>query len=172
MVPAFLELRQAHKVKLRWPLAEAYVQTSSPEVVEAVSSLSHIMQKMINVKKVSAGDAESAFPSTQFSLGKVCLNCEVSEELYEEAILNEVGRRIQMLRKESLFVEKDRISVEIDAEKEIASIIEKRKQELMDSTNSTSLVFAALKEDAGSKSWEIDGREVRIKIGKKSKKEE
>ncbi len=172
MVPAFLELRQAQKVKLRWPLAEAYVQTSSQEVVEAVKSLSHILEKMLNVKKVSAGEAESAFPSTPFSLGKVCLNCEVSEELYEEAILNEVGRRIQMLRKEGLLVEKDKISVKIDAEKELSSIIEKRKQELMDSTNSTSLEFAALKEDAGSKSWEIDGREVRIKIEKKAKKGE
>jgi hypothetical protein len=96
----------------------------------------------------------------------------VSEELYEEAILNEVGRRIQMLRKENLLVEKDTISVKIDVEKELASIIEKRKKELMDSTNSASLEFAALKEDKGSKSWEIDGREVRIKIEKKTKKGE
>ncbi|MEM4272460.1 MAG: class I tRNA ligase family protein, partial [Candidatus Bilamarchaeaceae archaeon] len=172
IVASFLELRQAQKVRLRWPLAEAYVQTSSQEVAEAVSGLSHILQKMVNVKKVSAGDAESTFPSAPFPLGRVCLDCEVSEELYEEAILNEVCRRIQMLRKEGMLVEKDAISVKIDAEKEISSIIEKRKKELMDSTNSSSLEFAALKDDRGSKSWEIDGREVRISIQKKSRKKE
>lgn len=166
IVPAFLELRQAQKVKLRWPLSEAYVQTENQEVADSVNALSGIIAKLVNVKEASAGAEAKEFASADFPGGKACLNCEVSEELYAEAIMNEIARRIQMLRKDLKLVETDRIAVTTDAEDEFRSIIEKNQEAIMKATNSKSLEFAELEEDKDANSWEIDGREVRMKIKK------
>ncbi len=166
LVPAFLELRQEKKVKLRWPLAEAYVQSGSQEVTDSVKCLSDIFARLINVKSISAGAESRKFASAGFSDGKIYLNCELSEELYEEAITNEIARRIQMLRKGLKLVEKDRVAVVMDIEDEFQAIVEKNKKEIMKSTNTKSLEFAGLKDEKDTKSWEVDGRTVTLKVEK------
>lgn len=164
VVPAFLELRQSEKVKLRWPLAHAHVQSESQEVLDSVNSFSGILSRMINVKSVSADGSPKKFPSASFSGGTIYLDSELTEELYEEAITNEIARRIQMLRKEMGLVERDRISVIMEMEDEFSAIVQKNKEALMKSTNSRSMEFGRLRE--GAKSWEIDGRVVRIEAQK------
>ena len=166
LVPAFLELRQEKKVKLRWPLAEAYVRSDSQEIVDSVNALSDIFVRLINVKGISAGNKTKKFASAKFPEGKIYLNCELSEELYEEAITNEIARRIQMLRKKLTLVEKDKVSVEMDVEDEFKAIIEKNKLEIMKDTNTKALEFVPLKDGKDTKSWEIDGRVVKIKLEK------
>ena len=164
MLPAFLELRQKSGVKLRWPLAEAYVKTKSHELSEAVDTLSPVMCKLLNVKTISAGEDDKQFPSAEIQLGKIFIDSEMHEELYEEAMRNEVVRRIQLLRKEMNLVEKDHISVKIDVEKELESILKKHEARIAESTNSKELSFGPLPEK--EQSWEIDGRIVRIKAKK------
>ena len=163
IAPALLELRQENKVKLRWPLSEAYIQSGSHDVVKSVGELSGILRKLVNVKEVSAGTASPKFASGDFQDGKVFLNCELSEGLYEEAITNEIVRRVQMLRKKLGLVESNRVAVRMDLEDEFRAIVEKNRKEIMKDTNSKSLEFSELEADKGAKSWEVDGRIVRIK---------
>ncbi|MDD5095985.1 MAG: class I tRNA ligase family protein, partial [Candidatus ainarchaeum sp.] len=164
LLPAFLELRQKAGVKLRWPLAEAYVKTSSHELAEAVDSLAPILSKLINVKGISAGEEDRQFPSAEVPLGRIFIDAEVRQDLYEEAMRNEVVRRIQLLRKELNLVEKDAITVAIDSEKELAEIIQRNSGRISDATNAKELSFASLPEK--ERRWEIDGREIRIKVKK------
>jgi isoleucyl-tRNA synthetase len=166
LMPAFLELRQEKKIKLRWPLSEAYVQPESQEVADSVNTLAPILAKLINVKSVSAGEESQKFASAEVPEGKIYLDCEVSEELYSEAVTNEIARRVQMLRKGLGLVEKDKVSVIMDIEDEFRAILENNKKEVMRTTNSTSLEFADLETDKDAKSWEVDGRIVRIKAEK------
>jgi hypothetical protein len=63
-------------------------------------------------------------------------------------------------------VEKEKVSVIMDIEDEFRAIAEKNKKEIMQSTNSKSIDFADLEEDKDAKSWEVDGRPVRIKVEK------
>ncbi|MEW5996741.1 MAG: isoleucine--tRNA ligase [Candidatus Micrarchaeota archaeon] len=163
-LPAFLELRQKSGVKLRWPLSEAYVKTSSHELAEAVDSLAPVLCRLLNVKSISAGEEDRQFPSADIPLGKIFIDSAMHEELYEEAMRNEVVRRIQLLRKEMNLVEKDRISVKIDAEKELEEILKRNEGKIGGATNAKELSFGPLPDK--ERSWEIDGREVRIKAKK------
>ena len=164
MLPAFLELRQKSGVKLRWPLAEAYVKTTSHELAEAVDTLSPVLCKLLNVKTISAGEEDKQFPSAEIPLGKIFIDSEMHEELYEEAMRNEVVRRIQLLRKEMNLVEKDHISVKIDVEKGLEAILQKHEGKIADLTHAKELSFGPLPEK--EQSWEIDGRIIRIKAKK------
>ncbi|MBD3397663.1 isoleucine--tRNA ligase [Candidatus Micrarchaeota archaeon] len=166
LIPAFLELRQEKKIKLRWPLSEAYLQSESQDHIDSVNTLAPILARLINVKSVSAGSEPQRFASSDVPEGKVCLDCEMSEELYSEAMTNEIARRVQMLRKGLGLVEKDRVSVVMDLEDEIKAIVEKNKKEIMASTNTKSIDFADLEGDKKAKSWEVDGRIVKIKAEK------
>ena len=172
LVPAFLELRQEKKVKLRWPLGEAYVQSDSQEVTDSVNALADIFARLINVKLISGGaDKRKLAPkeflaSKDFSEGKLSLNCELTEDLYEEAITNELARRVQMLRKNLQLVEKDKVKVIMDIEDEFQAIVEKNKKEIMNSTNTKSLEFGKLPDGENTKSWEIDGRTAKLKVEK------
>ena len=164
LLPAFLELRQKEGVKLRWPLAEAYVRTSSHDLAEAVTELAPIFRKLINVKSISAGEETKKFASSETPLARICLNSEMSSELYAEAMRNEVIRRIQMLRKEKDLVEKDKISTTIDAEGELGEILKSCEKEIAEASNSSKITFAKLGDD--DKGWKIDGRLVRVKVRK------
>ncbi len=164
MLPAFLELRQKSGVKLRWPLSEAYVKTSSHELTEAVAHLAPILSRLLNVKSASAGEEDRQYPSAEIPLGKIFIDTELKEELYEEAMRNEIVRRVQMLRKEMNLVEKDSISVKIDAEKGLEEMLKKNEAKIAESTNAKELSFGPLPDK--EKSWEVDGREVRIKVKK------
>jgi len=89
----------------------------------------------------------------------VHIDKKIDEELYEEGILNEVKRRIQVMRKEMGLVESDEIEVSISSEKAIESILERQKKKLAEDVNAAKLHFAQEKD---MKEFEIDGRIVRI----------
>lgn len=164
LVSAFLELRQENKVRLRWPLASAHVKSDSQEVIDSVASLEPILLRLINVKEVSAGDKAKKLPSADFAHGKIFLECEMSKELYSEAMTNELTRRIQMLRKALGLVEKDRVSVRMGVPAEFREIAEANLGPILSATNSVSMDFSEPGKDA--KTWEIDGKKVSISVEK------
>ena len=87
----------------------------------------------------------------------------IPELLYEEGVVNEVKRRIQIMRKDAKLVEADKISLVISAEKELEAILEKNRSLIMDIVNAGSLSFAVEKT---MNEYEIDGRLVKIAIKK------
>ncbi|MCK4318996.1 isoleucine--tRNA ligase [Candidatus Micrarchaeota archaeon] len=156
-----LTLRQEASVKLRWPLRELAIFSSSHEVKEAVNTFSGVLKRVLNIKQISF-EEKSTFKSIDFTHGKIFLDTEIYEDLFEEAMFLEVKRRIQLLRKEAGLVEKDSIKVKIDTEDELKRIIEKSLEPLSASVNASKIEF---KENKG-KSWVVDGRKIVIKIKK------
>ncbi len=163
-----LTVRQDAKVKVRWPLRTLYIETTSHEVEDAVNALSPIIARVVNVKEVKTLEKvpEGKIFKKEFSAGNVCLNAEIDQELYEEAIINEVKRRVQMLRKEEELVEKDKITVFVSSEKEIETIVEKNTDKIKNDVNAESVKIG---ENKKSKDFDIDGRIIKIGIQKKKK---
>jgi isoleucyl-tRNA synthetase len=107
------------------------------------------------------------YAEAPFSGGKVYLKVEVTPALYEEAMAREVGRRIQMMRKELQLVETDMIEVNVIGDAELLSLLKKGEKDLAKEVKAESLVLSEkqkLKGDA--KEWEIDERNVKIVIKK------
>ncbi len=162
-----LEARQRTGIKLRWPVREIFVKAPSDEVKDAVEELSGILKRLLNAKEVIVveRDMEGEYESEEFEGGKVFVSKKLDEELYEEGVYNEVKRRVQQARKELALVEKDKITLIVDAEKEIEAIVKKYEEALSRETNAKSISYGALK-DEDSKLFEVDGRQVRVKASK------
>ncbi len=162
-----LEARQRTGIKLRWPVREIYVKAPSEEVKKAVEDMSGILKRLLNSKELIVVEREldGDYESEEFEGGKVFVGKKLDEELYEEGVYNEVKRRVQQLRKELALVEKDHISLEVDAEKELEAIVKKFEEALSRETNAKAVSYKPLKDD-DSKVFEVDGRVVRIRAKK------
>lgn len=167
IISCALEARQRTGIKLRWPIREVLVKAPSEEVKGTVEELSGIFRRLLNAKEVIAVERDMAgeYESGEFESGKVFVSKKLDEELYEEGVYNEVKRRVQQIRKELSLVEKDKIILEVDAEKEIEAIVKKFEEALSRETNAKSVSYKTLKED-DSKVFEVDGREVKLKAKK------
>ncbi|MCX6777907.1 MAG: isoleucine--tRNA ligase [Candidatus Micrarchaeota archaeon] len=158
--------RQKANVKLRWPLEEAIVQTESTEVKQAVEKLSGVIAAIANVKAVRLGadpGESSGYEKSEFEGGVVFVKTKMSEALYDEAMVSEVRRRIQMARKELGLVETDHINVSIAASGTIGEAVTRNKKQLADSVKAKELV---VKDSGKGKEWEIEGEKVKINVEK------
>jgi len=157
--------RQKATLKVRWPIRTLYIETKSHEVIDAMNAFKDTLLSLTNVKDLKVVEAPPAgeMASESFSLGAVHLEKKMDEQLYEEGVVNEVKRRIQIMRKDAKLVEADKISLIISAEKELESILEKNRSLIMDIVNAGSLSFAVEKT---MNEYEIDGRLVKIAVKK------
>jgi len=160
-----LTARQTAEIKVRWPLRSLIIETKSHEAIDAVNAFRDVAKKLMNVKGVFTAEngPEGEFSSQMFSAGIVHVSKKMDQELYEEGILNEIKRRIQVMRKEAGLVEADRIEVSISCEKAIEDIVAKHKETLLKEVNASKLDLALAK---AMSEYEIDGRLVRIGIKK------
>jgi isoleucyl-tRNA synthetase len=107
------------------------------------------------------------YAEAPFSGGRVYLKIEMTPALYEEAIAREVGRRIQMMRKELQLVETDMIEVNVVGDAELISLLKKGEQNLAKEVKAKSLILSEKQKLKGkAKEWEIDGKKVKILIRK------
>jgi isoleucyl-tRNA synthetase len=121
-----------------------------------------IKKDMVEVQEKSEGFAISAFEG-----GKAFLKTEMKKELYEEAMVREVARRVQLMRKERRLVEPDKISLHIETEdKELLSILKRHTGALSSQVNAETVDFSH-HPGGFSKEWEIEDAKVRISIEKK-----
>ncbi|MEM2137673.1 MAG: isoleucine--tRNA ligase [Candidatus Anstonellaceae archaeon] len=120
---------------------------------------------------VSVEESTEGFAIAQFDGGKVFLKTEIKKELYEEAMVREVARRVQLMRKEKKLVESDSISLHIEtADKELLSIIKRHEKELASQVNASSVLFSAPHAGAFRKEWEIEESKVELAIEKSEKR--
>ncbi|MBI2971346.1 MAG: isoleucine--tRNA ligase [Candidatus Aenigmarchaeota archaeon] len=116
-------LRQEHKIKLRWPLGKVVV---SAEVSEEMKD---IIKFMCNVKSVETGSG-APFPSREFAGGKVYLDTTITGELKTEALLREVVRRVQDMRKKAGMVVSDRIVLTLEQCDELKPFSEQLRRDV------------------------------------------
>jgi len=165
VVSAALLARQSAGIKTRWPIRTLYVESKSHETIDATRAFEKVLRTLTNAKEVKVVEEPPSgnFCSCDFSNGKVYVDKKIDEELYEEGIANEIKRRIQNLRKIEGLIERDAITVYMDAEKEMEAIIKKYAEKIADAVNAKNIEF---KKIDGMKEDVIDGREIRIAIQK------
>ncbi len=116
---------------------------------------------------VSVDESAEGFAIAQFPEGRVFLKTEMKKELYEEAMVREVARRVQLMRKEKKLVESDKISLHIHtSDKELLSIVKRHAGKIASQVNAELVGFP---EHAGAsfKEWEIGDAAVKIAVEKK-----
>jgi len=121
-----------------------------------------ITSDMVSVEEIAAG-----YSLAHFENGTVYIKSEMKPELYREAMAREIMRRIQMMRKEMLLVEADKVNVWITGDKELASAAEHEKKLVANAVNASELNFAAYHGKGGlAKEWEIEEGTVKITVEK------
>ncbi len=71
---------------------------------------------------VESSEAHEGMP---FSRGSVYVDANITEALKEELLMRELLRRIQLMRKENLLTKKSRITVYIESDEHVKSVVEK-----------------------------------------------
>ena len=123
------------------------------------------MLGLVNAKEIKIVDAppHGETASEPFTKGTLHIDRRMDEELYAEGILNEVKRRIQMMRKEAGFIEQDKVGLSISTEKELEAILKAQEKALADAVNASSVSYAPEKQMS---EYTIDGRLVKLAIKK------
>jgi len=165
LVSVAMVVRQDAGIKVRWPIRAIQIQTTSHEVIDAVNAYREILLSLVNAKelKVLENAPTGAVCSQPFSAGSVHMDKELDEALYEEGMVNEVKRRVQMMRKEAQLVEKDQIDLTIGCENELEGIVRRHEARLRDDVNAASISYGV---EGKMNEYEIDGRLVKISLKK------
>ena len=160
-----LTARQSAEIKVRWPIKTVYIETKSHEIIDAVNAYKQVIAALMNAKEIVTVEEmpEGDLASAMFEGGIVHISKKIDQDLYEEGMVNEIKRRIQVLRKESGMIEKDEIELNITTEDGIIAILEKHKDQLIREVNAKKISFGPASD---MKEYKIDGRLVRMSIKK------
>ncbi|MEM7819596.1 MAG: class I tRNA ligase family protein, partial [Candidatus Aenigmatarchaeota archaeon] len=93
-------MRHEKKIKIRWPLKKITIYSDSD-----ISEFENIIKFMCNVKNVEFKKSEKI---------EIDLDTEITEELKQEAMLREVIRKIQDMRKKNSMVISDKIILSLE----------------------------------------------------------
>jgi isoleucyl-tRNA synthetase len=144
--------RQEKGIKLRWPLASLSISGDTNAVV-AAKSLKGILTFMLNVKDIKTSRSKT-------------LSIRLGVVLKDEALLRELIRKTQSLRKGAKLLVKDQIALTLETDGSTEKILNKHKDGLLKGTGAKSLDFATIK--AANEKGELthDGKTVRISFRK------
>jgi isoleucyl-tRNA synthetase len=167
LVSTALLARQEASIKVRWPIRTIYVETKSHEAIDAVNAFKETILSLVNAKelKIVEEKPHGDMSSQEFDKGSIHIDKKIDDELYEEGMLNEIKRRIQIMRKDEKLVESDKIKLTLKSEKEIEAIIQKQEKKLAVEVNADQVKYDVEKI---MKEYKIDGRLVKISLKKTS----
>jgi len=149
-------LRQKRKMKIRWPIDRVFLKLNDKKQESLVRPLKTVLQNMGNVKDVvfvsKVTGNKAGFEFGEIALGAV---------LKDEALLRELVRKVQILRKENkLDVVKDKIKLEIETDPETEGILKSRGEDILKGVGCKKLLFGKVRKEKGS--LDFNGREIKI----------
>lgn len=110
--------RASANLKLRWPVAAVTISTKDKNAVDAVKKLKGIIKQAGNVKDVRLAKSGKGVKKS-FSKGELFLDTTQSKELLEEAMIRELIRQVQMMRKEAKKKVTERINLCLKGQEEV-----------------------------------------------------
>jgi isoleucyl-tRNA synthetase len=147
--------RQEANIKLKWPLSEIHVICKEKTYRDAVTETKEIIKNMANVREVHVSD-KGKRTGKRFEHGEIILG----EVLKTDALLRELIRKIQMLRKEQALKVTEKISLTLETEKETEKTLIENEKEILEGVGADSLAFSPLSEQRGE--LEFEGAKIRI----------
>jgi len=169
VIESCLAARNSAGIKLRWPIKEVFVATSDKNAKSAIKSLEDIILDMCNsksvkiVKEIGKGD----FAEASFDFGKVYISKKLDEKLLEEALLRELVREVQDLRKKNGFVVKDKIALCLSSDEKTEKLLEKNRQFLAGEVGAKSVAVGSVEGKFKGK-IEFEDKEINIGFSRKA----
>lgn len=154
LVEAANSQRHESSIKIRWPLAKLTVDSK-----EDLKPFAEIIKNMCNVKAVVFAKTKNGVP---FDGGKLELDTTLTEDLKKEALLREVIRKVQDMRKKSGLVVKDKIELRIEG----AGELKKWEKELKKEVGAAKILFVPAKGEKHPDFVDFEGRKIWIGIKK------
>ncbi|MDI6798937.1 MAG: isoleucine--tRNA ligase [Candidatus Aenigmarchaeota archaeon] len=132
IVEACAAARNLAKLKLRWPVKQVLVVSKDKNVARAVRELEEVLLRMCNTKsiKIVKEEPKGEFSSSDFEFGKIFVDKKLDKDLLEQALIRELIRQIQSMRKKHGLQVKDRIKLTLDSSKDVAATLKKYVEEL------------------------------------------
>jgi len=125
-------LRQKAGIKLKWPVKNVYLVVGSKEARKVVKTMKEILLQMCNCKAVAVAKDFPAgeLAKANFELGKIAIERKLDSELMEEAMVRELVREIQSMRKKNGFNVMEAITLGLDSDAETNNILKKYEKNL------------------------------------------
>jgi len=163
IVEASYSARHSAGIKLRWPVGEVLIVSEDKKVSSAVKNLKSILLKMCNSKNVSVKKKK---PKGNFSeidsiLGLVMVSIEMGEDLLNEALIREVTRKIQSMRKKAGMNVDQKIVLYLKSDEKTEDIFGDRVKDLMKNVGASSIEIGQSKGEHTS-DLEFKSRKVGI----------
>lgn len=145
-------IRHEQKIKMRWPLQQLTVDCATP-----LHGLETVLARLCNVKRVVFGSVEGG---KEFSKGRIHLDTVLTKELKTEALLREVVRKVQDMRKRRGLVVTDKIALVLENCSELKASAGALKKEV----GAATISFSAA---PGGELLEFEGRKIAITMEKR-----
>ncbi len=147
VVEAALAARQSANLKLRWPIKEVLIITKDNRVRSAVRNLEGVLNSMCNSKLSRTVDKKPSgeFSEVKFDFGHVLITKTLDEDLLNEAMLRELVREVQSLRKKNKFNVMEKIVLSLETDQNTKKIISENQKKLLQEVGASKLIFGGLR---------------------------
>ena len=153
IIEAINSARQEKNIKLKWPLSDVTIKPDNKEAEDAAKEMKEIIKVMGNVKEVKISNTMkggAVFDSGALLLGSV---------LESEALVRELIRDVQMLRKENRMKVTEKIVLFLQTDEGTQKILKENENEILKGTGSEKIEF---KLKSKKDIFEFEGRKVEI----------
>jgi isoleucyl-tRNA synthetase len=146
IIEASLAARQLSKLKLRWPIQEVVIVSKDKKIAPAVKNVKEVLLAMCNTKSIKVLDREpkGEFSSVEFDFGKVLVPTKLDEKLLEEAMVRELIREVQEMRKKNNFQVKEHILLTLNSNKETNQLLKKHESLLAKEVGASKIIVGKL----------------------------
>jgi len=146
IIDASFAARQQAQLKLRWPIRQVMVISDEKKVVIAVKELNGLLKFICNAKEVSVTSRkpEGEFSEAKFDFGSVLTDKKLDSQMMEEALLRELIREVQSLRKQNKFDVKEMISLSLSSDEKTNIVLKKFEKELKKEVGAMKIMFGKL----------------------------
>ena len=129
IIEATYSLRQKERIRLRWPVKSIFIYSEREKVKEAVKETYEILKIMCNCKELCLTEVlpEGNFAREDFELGTILLDKTID---FEEALVRELIRKVQSMRKDYGFEIRERIYLTLNSDEETKEILKKYEEVL------------------------------------------
>ncbi len=155
VVEAASTARQEVKAKLRWPIEYLELDVKD-DCGKAVKELEDVVKDLANVRKVKFTGTMKG--GTEFHYGKL----KLGPVLKDEALLKELVRKTQILRKENKLMIADRIAAYFHTDEKTAKMLLKNGEELKAGIGAEVVFFG---KEARHKKGELSHDGIKVSIG-------
>ncbi len=156
IVEAINAARAGKGIKLRWPLESVRIQFKEKEHIKSIESVKGIIELLSNTKSIEI--ANKLKEPADFSLGQL----ELGKVLMDEAIIREVIRHVQELRKKAGMKVHEKIELFIRSDSESEKLLEKNKKEIISGVNAGKTEIGQVPEKHKKERLEVEGKVFEI----------